>query len=184
MKINLTEIPEEGKQFVCTPQTGELNTVLKDLIGDRAFHTEFFIRPLNSKDFELTGTVKTELPEECSRCGLDFCLKVTPNLSAILIPRQSDDRTGKYAKVNHISEAIENGPATAEYDGMVFDMGEYVHEAVAIAAPFNPAGPEDEKGDCTVCGIHVQGRSFGYDEEMPAEKPESPFAALKNIKLN
>lgn len=184
MKINLSDIPEEGKSFVCTPKTGELNAILKDLIGNTSFHSEFFIRPLNSRDFEMTGFIRTELPEECSRCGIDFNLKVAPHFKAILIPRQSDDRTGKYAKVNHISEALEEGPLAAEYDGMVFDMGEYLHEAVAIAAPFNPAGPEDEKGDCTVCGITVKGRSFGYDEQMPVEKPESPFAVLKNIKLN
>lgn len=184
MKINLTEIPEEGKSFVCTQKTGELNVVLKDLIGDHAFHSEFFIKPLNSKDFELRGFIKTELPEDCSRCGIGFDLKIHPKFNAILIPRQSDDRTGKYAKVNHVSEALEEGPEVAEYDGMVFNMGEYVHEAVAIAAPFNPAGPEDEKGDCSICGIQVRGRNFGYNEEMPAEKPESPFAVLKNIKLN
>ncbi|WP_413291530.1 YceD family protein [Bdellovibrio sp. HCB337] len=184
MKINLTEIPEEGKSFVCTQKTGELNVVLKDLIGDNAFHSEFFIKPLNSKDFELSGFIKTELPEDCSRCGIDFCMKVTPKFKAILIPRQSDDRTGKYAKVNHVSESLEDGPEATEYDGMIFNMGEYVHEVVAINAPFNPAGPEDEKGDCSICGIHVRGENFGYNEEMPAEKPESPFAVLKNIKLN
>jgi uncharacterized protein len=184
MKINLSEIPEEGKSFVCTPQTGELNTVLKDLIGKAPFHAEFFIKPLNSRDFEMSGSIRTELPEDCSRCGIDFTLKVTPTFREILIPRQTETRTGKYAKVNHISEAVEDGPSVAEYDGLIFDMGEYLHEVVAIAAPFNPAGPEDEKGDCSICGIQVRGRSFGYQEEMPAEKPESPFSALKNIKLN
>jgi len=184
MKINLSEIPEEGKSFVCTPQTGELNAVLKDLIGPIPYYAEFFIKPLNSKDFELSGFIRTELPEECSRCGIDFSLKINPSFREILIPRQTSERTGKYAKVNHISEAVEGGPSVAEYDGLVFDMGEYLHEAVAIAAPFNPAGPEDEKGDCSICGITVKGRSFNYTEEMPAEKPESPFAILKNIKLN
>jgi len=184
MKINLSEIPAEGKSFVCNSQTGEFNAVLSDLIGTKSFHSEFFIKPLNSRDFELIGFIKTDLPEECSRCGIDFSLKIEPKFKAILIPRQSDERTGKYAKVNHISEALEEGPEVAQYEGMVFNMGEYVHEAVAIAAPFNPAGPVDEKGDCTVCGITVKGRSFGYDEQMPAEKPESPFAVLKNIKLN
>ncbi|HEY8270587.1 MAG TPA: DUF177 domain-containing protein [Pseudobdellovibrionaceae bacterium] len=184
MKINLSEIPEEGRTYIYTSKTGELNGVLKDLIGATPYHSEFFIKPLNSKDFELSGAIETELPEECSRCGIDFCLKVKPSLNAILIPRQMDDRTGKYAKVNHISEALDDGPATAEHDGMVFDIGEFIHEAVAIAAPFNPAGPVDEKGDCSVCGITVKGRSFGYDEQLPVEKPESPFAVLKNIKLN
>lgn len=184
MRINLSEIPEEGRSYVCNRKTGELNAILKDLIGTAAYEAEFFIKPLNSKDFEMNGEIRTELPEDCSRCGIDFQLKINPSFREILIPRQTETRTGKYAKVNHISEAAESGPSVVEYDGLVFDMGEYLHEMVAFAAPFNPAGPEDEKGDCSVCGISVRGRSFGYTEEMPAEKPESPFAALKNIKLN
>ncbi len=184
MRINLSDIPEEGQNFTCTPKTGELNSVLKDLLGDTPFHAEFFIKPLNSRDFEMFGSIRTEMPEDCSRCGIGFTLKIAPSFREILIPRQTETRTGKYAKVNHISEAEDNGPSVAEYDGLVFDMGEYLHEVVAIAAPFNPVGPEDEKGDCSVCGIHVRGRNFGYTEELPVEKPESPFAALKNIKLN
>jgi uncharacterized protein len=184
MKINLSEIPEEGESFICSTKTGEFNAILKDLIGKATYHSEFFIKPLNTRDFELSGYIKTELPEDCSRCGIEFSLQVHPKFKAILIPRQEDDRTGKYAKANHVSETIEEGPEATEYDGMIFDMGEYIHEAVAIAAPFNPAGPEDEKGNCSICGIPVKGRSFGYDEKMPEEKPESPFSVLKNIKLN
>jgi uncharacterized protein len=184
MKINLAEIPEEGKSFVVNNKTAELNTVLKDLVGDMPHRAEFFIKPLNTRDFELTGEIETEVPSECSRCALDFNLKIKQPFTGILIPRQADDRTGKYAKVNHVSEALTDGPVTAEHDGLIFDMGEYLHEAVAIAMPFNPVGPENEKGDCSVCGIRVRGRNFGYDEVMPKEKPESPFAALKNIKLN
>lgn len=184
MRINLSDIPEEGQNFVCTPKTGELNAVLKDLLGNTPFHAEFFIKPLNSRDFEMSGFIRSELPEDCSRCGLDFKMKIHPTFREILIPRQAETRTGKYAKVNHISEAVDDGPSVAEYDGLVFNMGEYLHEVVAIAAPFNPAGPENENGDCSVCGIHVRGKSFSYNEEMPVEKPESPFAALKNIKLN
>ncbi len=184
MKINLSEIPEEGRLYVYSLKTGELNGILRDLLGKASYHSEIFIKPLNSKDFELSGTIETELPEDCSRCGIAFSLKVKPSLHAILIPRQGDDRTGKYAKVNHISETLEEGPATAEHDAMVFNIGEFIHEAVAIAAPFNPAGPVNESGDCSICGIKVTGRSFGYNEEMPADKPESPFAVLKKIKLN
>jgi uncharacterized protein len=184
MKIHLSDIPEEGKNFICTPKTGELNGPLKDLLGNAPYHAEFFIRPLNSRDYEMFGSIRTELPEDCSRCGIGFTFNILPTFREILIPRQTETRTGKYAKVNHISEALEDGPSVAEYDGLTFDMGEYIHEVVAIAAPFNPAPPENEKGDCSTCGIRVRGRTFGYTEELPEEKPESPFAALKNIKLN
>lgn len=184
MKINLAEIPEEGKSFLVNNKTAELKAILKDLIGDMPHKAEFFIKPLNARDFELSGEIETELPSECSRCALDFNLRLKTPFRGIIIPRQEDDRTGHYTKPNHVSETLTDGPATVEHDALVFDMGEYLHEAVAIATPFNPVGPENEKGDCSVCGIHVRGRSFGYEEVMPIEKPESPFAALKNIKLN
>ena len=184
MKINLAEIPEDGRAYKFTKQTGELNSVLTDLIGKGAYDTEFFIKPLNSRDFELTGWVKTHLPEQCARCGIDFPLPVNEKLHEILIPKQSQPRGGKYSKVNHVSDLPESGPESCEYEGDHFDLGEYLHEVIALAAPFNPAGPEDEKGDCSICGIPVKGHDFSYDEKMPEEKPQSPFAALKNIKIN
>jgi uncharacterized protein len=184
MRINLSEVPEEGRSYIFNRQTGELNTALKDLIVDAGYQSELFIKPLNPRDYEMSGFIATVLPEDCSRCGIDFQLKINSKFNEILIPRQVETRTGHYAKVNHISEAEESGPSVVEYEGLNFDIGEYLHEVVAISAPLNPAGPENEKGDCSVCGIRVRGRSFGYDEQIPVEKPVSPFAALKNIKLN
>lgn len=184
MRINLADIPEEGRQYVWNNQTGEINAILSDLIGTTTYQSEFFIRPLNSKDFEMTGFIRTELPEECSRCGIDFNLKINEKFKEILIPRQIDTRTGKYAKVNHISEAVEEGPSVLEYDHAHLEMGEYLHEIVALAAPFNPAPPENEKGDCSLCLKSVRGKVFLYNEEMPSEKANNPFQALKNLKLN
>jgi len=184
MIINLAEIPEEGRSFTWNNQTGELNNSLSDLIGKKTFQAEFFIKPLNTKDFELSGTIKTGLPEQCARCGIDFDFPVSEKFREFLIPRQDQPRGSKYSKVNHLSDAHTDGPETLEYDGQHFNMGEYLHEVVALAAPFNPAGPEDDNGDCTICKIPVKGRSFSYDETMPEEKPQSPFAVLKNIKLN
>lgn len=184
MKINLTEIPEEGRKYQWNSQTGELNSVLLDLIGKAFYETEFFIKPMNSKDFELMGTIQTQLPEQCSRCALDFAFPVNEKFHEILIPKQGQPRGSKYAKVNHVSDLPQGGPEVSEYEGHIFDIGEYLHEVVALAAPFNPIPPEDEKGDCSVCKIPVRGKSFGYDEKMPEEKPVNPFAVLKNIKIS
>lgn len=183
MKIRLHEIPEEGKSFVWTRETGELNHGLSDLIENQAYRCEFFVKPLNHRDFTLNGAITTDVPESCSRCGDDFRLDIKAKFNEILIPAQELDRTGRYTKVNHVSEGEESGPGVSEYPGDgLFDMGEYVHEQVAIALPFNPAPAEDKKGDCSLCGIKVRGRSFSYNEEMPEEKP-NPFAVLKGLKL-
>lgn len=184
MRINLIDIPEEGQSFFWNNQSGELSSVLADLIGKNLYQVDFFVKPLNSKDFELRGIIKTGLAEQCSRCGIDFEFPVKQEFYEILIPKQDHPRGGRYSKVNHVSEAPDTGTETSEYEGNHFDMGEYLHEVVALAEPFNPAGPEDENGDCSICKIPVKGRSFSYNEEMPVEKPQSPFAVLKNIKLN
>ncbi len=185
MKINLTEIPEGGRAYHWNSQTGELNSALLDLIGKTLHEAEFFIKPLStSKDFELVGTIKTKLPETCARCGNEIPFAIDEKFHEILIPKQDQPRGSKYSKVNHVSDLPEGGPETVEYEGNLFDIGEYLHEMVALAAPFNAVPPEDDKGDCSICKIPVRGQTFSYDEKMPEEKPQNPFAALKNIKLN
>lgn len=184
MKIRLRDIPEEGKSFSWNRQTAELNAILADLIGTTPHKAEFFIRPMNHRDFEMNGFIQTEAPDQCSRCGIDFNFKINQSFREILIPHQPEDRTGRYARVNHLSDVVDAGPSVCEYGSdEQFDMGEYLHEQIAISVPFNPAPEETPEGDCRLCGIKVKGKTFGYTEEMPEEKPESPFAALKNLKI-
>ncbi|MBX2986468.1 MAG: DUF177 domain-containing protein [Bdellovibrionaceae bacterium] len=184
MRLRLHDIPEEGKAFLWDRQSGELNHVLADLIRDREYTAEFFIKPINSRNFELTGMIRTALPEQCSRCGIDFDFMSQTRFHEILIPEQSEDRTGRYARVNHISDAEDSGLSVAEYAiDHTFDMGEYLHEQVALTLPFNPAPAETPAGDCRLCGVMVKGRIFSYNEEMPEEKPQNPFSALKNLKI-
>jgi uncharacterized protein len=184
MRIKLHEIPEDGKSFSWNQKTGEISRTLEDLIGRADHLAEFFIKPINSKDFEMTGSIQTKVADDCSRCGLDFTFPVNQKFHEILIPKQPEDRTGKYAKVNHISESETSGPSVTEYDAnMVFEMGEYLHEQVAIALPFNPAPPEKANGDCSLCDKPVRGKLFVYNEEMPEEKTPKPFEVLKNLKI-
>lgn len=184
MKINLADIPEDGRSFNWNTQTGEINNIISDLIGKNQYEASFHIKPITSKDFELTGSIISKLPEQCSRCGIDFAFPINQKFHEILIPRQSQPRGGKYSKVNHVSDLPDSGTDSVEYDGQHFDMGEYLHEVIALAIPFNPAGPEDAEGNCIICEIPVKDRTFNYDEQMPEEKPQNPFSALKNIKIN
>lgn len=182
--IKLSEIPEEGLAFSWNRKSGEATKSLVDLIGNSDFQAEFFIRPLNHHDYTLNGTIKTQLAEVCSRCGNDFLFSVNSRFNEILIPRQSQDRTGKYSKVNHISEKELDGPEVSEYENNLFDMGEYLHEVVALAAPFNPIAPVDSEGNHEKCNNIEKDQLFIYDEIMPTEDKKNPFAALKNLKLN
>ncbi len=183
--IRLADIPEEGKNFTWTRETSELNSVLADLLQDQKYSVQFYIKPINNRDYTLTGTIQTQVPEACSLCGLDFKFPIQIKLNEILIPHQTDDRKGHYARVNHVSDAESNeeGPQAVEYaENDTFNMGEYVHEAIAITIPYKPVPESNTQGDCLTCGINQRTHNFSYDEKMEDEKP-NPFAVLKNYKL-
>ncbi len=184
MKINLSDIPENGRDYHWNRKTKELDAVISDLIDNNPYQVEFHVRPMNSRDFELTGNLKAASKEQCSRCGIEFKFDIVEKFHSILIPEQPQDRNGKYARVNHISESIEVGPTVAEYpSNFMFDIGEYIHEVIALAVPFNPAPIEDAKGNCIECKIPVHEKQFSYEDQLPKEDKPNPFAVLKNIKL-
>lgn len=179
-QINLTEIPDEGRDWTLNRQTGELNEVLRDLIQDSNYLAQFSIRPLAAGTYELVGTVKSTVPEACSRCGLDFKWPVEERFREMLIPEIIPERNEHFAKANHISDHNNAGPSVAEYQGHHFQMGDYLHEIIGLALPTVPAPPVDADGKCGTCLIDVRGKSFGYEEQM--EKPVSPFAVLRQLK--
>lgn len=184
MRINLNEIPNEGKSYQLNRRTSELNEVLSDLIGDMNYDVEIEIRPIeNNKNFEFFGFIKTTLPEQCSRCGLDFKLPMHLKFKEILMPKMGQPRDSHYMKANHYSDLNNDGPSVTEYEGHHFELGEYLHEALALNEPFAPAPEEDKQGDCSVCKISLKGKTFGYEEHMEGQK-ESPFSVLKNVKIN
>jgi uncharacterized protein len=183
MIINLLEIPAEGKNYICNQNTGDLNSDLRDLVGSAAFKVEFTLRPLQAGTFELTGFVQTQLPEDCSRCGLDFQMPVDQKFKELLIPEQTVPRNSKFAKANHISDMHNDGPSVVEYQGHHFNAGEYLHEVIALAEPYTPAPACTADGHCTLCKKPVSDEKFSY-EDPGFEEPTSPFASLKNIKLN
>lgn len=182
MKINLSIIPDDGQTWLVNNNTAELNEALRDLIGANKYKIEFTIRPLAaSSTFELRGTAITELPEECSRCGLDFRMPIDLKFNHLLMPSVSTPRDAKFSKTNHFSDLHDTGLEIAEYYGETFNADEFFHELIALAEPFTPAPPEDKSGKCTVCHISVHNHNFGYTDEVKTK--QSPFASLKGVKI-
>lgn len=191
MIINLQEIPPEGKTYICNQHTGHLNQALRDLIGNKPHQAEFTIRPLQADTLELTGWIKAELPEDCSRCGLDFQLQVHEKFRELLMPLEKNPRNAKYSKPNHVSDMKIEDFSVIEYQGHHFNAGEYLHQVVALTEPLTPAPECDKNGTCLVCHKPISKELFVYEdpgfeepEEPNGDTPRSPFSALKNIKLN
>ena len=185
MKIKLNEIPEDGRNYEFTRESAELNLDLADVLGNESFNIQLFLKPLNSKDFMLTGHIKTRTEESCSRCGDSFKFPLSKKIKEILIPKQEVDRTGKYSKsAVAISETDNNDAAVVEYENNQFDVSEFLHESIAIDVPFAPMPETKANGDCILCDKPASRTQLVYDEEMSVEKKISPFESLKNIKLN
>lgn len=107
------------------------------------------------------------------------------------MPLEKTPRNAKYSKPNHVSDMKAEDFSVVEYEGHHFNAGEYLHQVVAITEPLSPVPECDKTGTCLVCKKPVSQELFVYEdpgfeepEEANAEKPRSPFAALKNIKLN
>jgi uncharacterized protein len=183
MNINLKEIPPEGKTYICTQKTKELTESLKDLVGANEYQAEFSIRPLQAGTYELIGFIKTQIPEDCSRCALDFTQPIHERFSELLLPTMDQPRNSKYSKVNHVSDLNSQGPEVTEYKGHHFNAGEYIHGVIGLAVPFNPAPPVDKQGSCTLCKKSLSELKLNYTDPG-FEEPQSPFTVLKNLKLN
>ncbi|PWU22621.1 MAG: DUF177 domain-containing protein [Bdellovibrio sp.] len=179
MKINLLEIPEQGRSWKVSEKTEDLHGVLNDLIEDNPLSCEFSIQPLSSGTFELRGWLKTAAPELCSRCGEDFRFVLDEKFRELLLPAMDTPRNSFFSKANHVSDMTEDSPSVCEYHGQFFDMGEYLHELLAATRPSVPSPSVDPQGRCLQCKISVAGRSFGYDE--PMEDKTQPFHVLKSL---
>ncbi len=181
MKIRLNEIPEDGRDYHFTRNTGEINADLQDLIQNTPYDLKFTIRPLNNKDYALKGLLTTQTQELCSLCGETFKLSLNAKINEILIESAGADKElEKQSRSNHFSELTENGPSVIEYKDDVFEMGEFAHESAAINIPFNPK--------CENCLKSDTGKAFNYDEDMgsfeKAKDQENPFNVLKGLKIN
>lgn len=184
MKIKLNEVTESGKQYTFNRSTGELNYDLKDLIGDLPYEADFFIKPLNSKDYEVKGLIRTQTFEQCSLCGDQFKFKTEAKINEILIPGKDEVKNSQFSKSNHVSELNDDGPSVCEYYNDVFMVGEFFHEAIALTVPYNPKPDQNDDGSCKVCLKTLTNELFTYDEKMGVEQKVNPFGSLKNLKLN
>ncbi len=184
MKIKLNEVSEIGKEYTFNRSTGELNFDLKDLIGDLPYEAEISIRPLNSKDYEVKGVIKTQTFEQCSLCGDQFKFKTEARINEILIPGKDEIKNSQFSKSNHVSELNDDGPSVCEYYNDVFMVGEFIHEAIALTVPYNPKPDKNDDGSCKVCLKTLTNELFTYDEKMGVEQKVNPFVSLKNLKLN
>lgn len=181
MKIRLKEVPKEGREYIFDRASGELNETLADLIGQRDFDVKLFIKPIGNA-YEMRGKIKTTLIETCSNCGYEFEAAVERSVNEVLIEEQEPDRKAHGVHGNQAIDYSDSGPSMTPYRGDIFDAGEFVHEAIALAEPFYPmCGP---KGECLNAEeVNEIKRRLESESAHIGEKKANPFDALKDLKI-
>jgi uncharacterized protein len=183
MKIQLKEIPEDGRHYHFNRTTAELNADLKDLIEDREYDIQFAILPL-SDHYELRGQVIAYLPQVCSRCGCDFEMPLNEGFKELIMVVPHHDRKEKTSRVNHISDLFSEGPMVTELHSFELDVGEFFHQFFALAEPILPICSADCKGICLQCGAALNVENCRCDASTQEDPVAHPFSALKDLKLN
>ncbi|MDZ4661861.1 MAG: DUF177 domain-containing protein [Pseudomonadota bacterium] len=181
MKINLNEIPVEGREYICNQRTGEFSESLADLVRQEPYTVHFLVRPIGNI-FEVTGNIKTQLNLTCARCAADFKSTLDLKLNELLVPGEKLPRTGKEAKVNHISELDDDGPTTSIFESFSFDMNPLIRDTVALSEPTIAFCKIECKGLCQYCGQDLNAVTCNCDVEH--QMRASPLAKLAEIKLN
>lgn len=181
--IGLKELPPEGETFLYTHESGELNETLKELIGKNPYRVEFHITPMGNT-FDLKGTISTSMNLQCSLCALDFNFPVEQILHEVLIVNKPLSKGDQLTKANHAHEWESQGPDYILLETEGFNVGEYIHEMIALAEPIKPLGKPDCDQNCENLKDQVQ-RSWltiGEDKGF-ADERSKPFRILEKFKL-
>jgi len=189
MKIRIIDIPREGNHWnLSQNEDPELDLALADLIHGSPYFVSINLRPLDQLgSFQISGYFKSKWDEPCSRCGDEFKFELNFHFQDILIPKieAPSDEDIKHSHHININETEDDEFSSFEYENEIFNLGDYLHEQVALKIPLAPSPPITNQGKCALCHKSTEDilKQFNLlDGQQPVQK-KSPFEALKKIKL-
>lgn len=181
VKINLSEIPAEGREYFYNQKDGQLNQILQDLIGQNSYEVRIFIKPMGNA-FEASGAVLSSKESLCAKCGFDLDLELKQKINEILIPEAEEYRKDHAVHGNGAIDFMSDGPNVTNFQAPFFNLGEFVHEMFALSEPMYP--------DCgkEVCENYEQVKK-NLQEDIDVPRFETPkghpaFSVLEKLKNN
>jgi uncharacterized protein len=118
----------------------------------------------------LTGTVKTTVEVDCSRCLDGFIVPIDSTFDVQYLPATA-------APAESEREVGEDELDTAFYQDGVIDLGQLVREQILLLLPMKPLCKESCAGLCPVCGTNLNTGSCACSPEW--EDPRlAPLKAL------
>lgn len=185
MKIRMSEISKEGKEFIFDRKSGELNEVLADLTKND-YRIEITIRELDAY-YEITGEVKADVPQVCSKCGYDILKPIRRKVNDLLIEKLFQPRGSQYSKSGNVSESVSTSEDKAQdvafYENDTFELGEYLHELFSLEIPRYPDCAVSECSNLKEAQAQIE-KINRHSEGFNEKSGHPAFKSLKNLKLN
>ena len=179
VKIQLKDLPEEGKTFHFSRKDGKLDAALADLTGQNGYDAEVFIQQVGGA-FTVQGKSSFVGEDLCSRCGWDVTLGLSGKIDEYLVIEKERERIAHSPHGNKAIELENEGPETTYLNSSVLDMGEFLHEQLALLWPDYPQ-----------CADHVacdqrrkENESKLAQDSEPVEQGHPAFKVLDKLKRN
>jgi uncharacterized protein len=106
------------------------------------------VQKLGDDAFAVSGTVKTTLEVECSRCVDPLEVPIDAAFDLRYMPQAANTGEGE-------QEVGEDDLATAYYREGMLDILDLLREQFVLALPMKPLCTEDCRGLCPVCGTNL-----------------------------
>jgi len=177
MIIHLNEIPPEGLYLQVDESKKELAEALQDLVSNNSFKTNINILPIGD-GFDVSGSIKTTRTLQCARCTGKFELPVNEKFHEILLAGSKEKRKFDDSMSNMSDPDI----FVSEIRSNDYEIGELLHEIIALAEPPKALCKEECVGLCFSCGVDLNSESCDCANKKNVSS--SPFSALRDLKLN
>jgi uncharacterized protein len=181
-QILLRELPPEGREYEYNRDSGELNDALDELIDQNDYSVRLTVRPIGNA-FDVSGDLKTTLNLQCSLCAIDFKLPISQKIHEVLVINDPLHKGDHLTKANHSSEWDPSQPEGVYLEAPILEVGEFIHELIAIAEPMRPLGRPgcEEACENRKDGVQREWLSVGAKDSISVRN--HPFSILEKIKL-
>ena len=173
LTVKFNEVPSAGLNFKFDQKSGELNSVLFDILGDfPVYSVEVNLKP-NEEMVHLKGHLTGELNHICSRCAEEYLQPY--NKSFVTAFYKSEENLKNLATMDDLE-----GSFDLEFlEGNEIKLSEVIHEQIALEIPFKPLCSVDCKGLCPQCGTNLNVDVCHCAEKEITPKTNPAFEKLK-----
>lgn len=174
MKINVTNIPEEGLNVQFSKDEGWSRQIFteKENLGLSLGSVDGSVTLRRIREtLYLEGDIRTHTETECSRCLEAASLSISTSFKYVLSPAQAEHEEEQELSAEDMDIVY--------YQDDLIDLDPLIIEQILLQIPMKVLCSEDCRGLCPHCGINLNQHSCQCHDE----RIDIRLASLKKLKI-